>query len=765
MGNLSLKATLELIDRVTRPLNAIDKATKQASTGFKANYKAVKDLERVVGDVHSFKALESELTQTEAKLKAVAATEKQLADAIKGTQNPTKIQIRDLDRAAQATEKLKAVQIQQSNQLGTLKSRLAAAGFETKHMAMAETQLDQRVRIANLHLEEQRRNLQRVQVQQERLTAAQKQYARSQELQGKIRGVGASAAVGAGVGVAAMSVPVKAFADAEDARTQLKVSLMGAGGVISGDYEKINQLATRLGDRLPGTTADFQNMMTMLVRQGIPAQNILGGVGESAAYLAVQLKMAPDAAAEFAAKMQDATRTTSKDMLGLMDLIQRGFYSGVDQNNMLEAFKGLGPVMDMIKRKGLDGSKALAPFVVMLDQAGMRGESGSNAIRKIVAGGFNTGNINDVLKAVNAKNGTSLKMNFTDGKGEFGGIDNMMAQLAKLQSFSTEDRISVLKDMFGTDKEVNEALSTIIGKGQAGYDDVVKKMQAQADLQTRVNLQLGTLKNLWDAASGTFTNAMANFGEAISPELKALTLWIGDVSAGLGAWARENPTTANTIMKIVAAVILMLGVIAGISAVLLTVLGPMALLRLSIMYTVPAFFSAAAGAWALVAPFIPLILFVGLITAAAVLLYKNWDSVGPVFKAVGLAIIDGLLSPLRLAINYTNLFIRGLNHIKGINIPQLPQIPMYGQQGGVGAALRGEVPAVAGAAARPIQAAPVKPLMMKNQQAYGAGSSSMVFNINGVTDPKAVGVEVKRQLDAHARTQDSRARSALKDKD
>lgn len=31
-------------------------------------------------------------------------------------------------------------------------------------------------------------------------------------------------------------------------------------------------------------------MMQMLVRQGIPAENILGGVGKATAYLAVQLK-------------------------------------------------------------------------------------------------------------------------------------------------------------------------------------------------------------------------------------------------------------------------------------------------------------------------------------------------------------------------------------------------------------------------------------------------------------------------------------------
>jgi hypothetical protein len=53
--------------------------------------------------------------------------------------------------------------------------------------------------------------------------------------------------------------------------------MMGPGGKVAPEFEKINRLAVALGDKLPGTTADFQNMMTMLRRQGMSAQVILGG--------------------------------------------------------------------------------------------------------------------------------------------------------------------------------------------------------------------------------------------------------------------------------------------------------------------------------------------------------------------------------------------------------------------------------------------------------------------------------------------------------
>ncbi len=149
------------------------------------------------------------------------------------------------------------------------------------------------------------------------------------KMQKKIRGFKRQAeeasqgglALGGGL-AAGLTLSLKSYADQENAATGLKVAMMDANGEVGKRFQDINKLAIGLGNQLPGTTADFQNMMQMLVRQGIPAENILGGVGKATAYLAVQLKKTPEAAAEFAAKMQDATGTASEDMMGLFDTIQ-----------------------------------------------------------------------------------------------------------------------------------------------------------------------------------------------------------------------------------------------------------------------------------------------------------------------------------------------------------------------------------------------------------------------------------------------------------
>ncbi|QOD81894.1 phage tail tape measure protein [Chromobacterium haemolyticum] len=339
-----------------------------------------------------------------------------------------------------------------------------------------------------------------------------------------------------------MQKPVAAFAQAEDAATGLKVAMLGAGGELDARFGKINKLATELGDKLPGTTADFQNMMTALVKQGISYDAILGGVGKSAAYLAVMLKKPPEQAAEFVARLQDATGTAEKDMMSLMDTIQRATYLGVNDNNMLQFYTKITPAMDVMKRKGAEAAKEMAPFAVMFDQAGMQGEAAGNALRKVVQLGMDLKKVNKANKDLASK---GVKLDFTDGKGEFGGMGNVMLQLDKLKKLTTADQLKALKEIFGDDAETLQVLSIMINKGVDGYNDTVDRMAKQADLQRRVNEQLGTLKNLWDAASGTFTNTLAAFGEAVSPELKDLVNWLGDTSAKMSELIGEHPKLAK----------------------------------------------------------------------------------------------------------------------------------------------------------------------------------------------------------------------------
>ncbi|ELO2525725.1 phage tail tape measure protein [Escherichia coli] len=432
------------------------------------------------------------------------------------------------------------------------------------------------------------------------------------KMQKKIRGFKRQAeeasqgglALGGGL-AAGLTLSLKSYADQENAATGLKVAMMDANGEVGKRFQDINKLAIGLGNQLPGTTADFQNMMQMLVRQGIPAENILGGVGKATAYLAVQLKKTPEAAAEFAAKMQDATGTASEDMMGLFDTIQKAFYLGVDDTNMLSFFTKTSSVLKMVNKDGLQAAQSLAPISVMMDQMGMNGESAGNALRKVIQSGLSVKKIRDVNKIM-ARQKLGVQLDFTDGKGSFGGLDNMFRQLAKLRKLTDVKRTGVLKAIFGDDAETLQVVNALIDKGKDGYDQIQQKMNKQASLNKRVQAQLGTLSNLWEAMTGTATNGLAAIGGAFSGDAKNITQWLGELGEKFTKFADENPRVIRGVV----------GLAAGL-----------AILKLGLMGV-----GSAISIVSRIMSMTPIGMIATAIAMAAGLIITNWDVVGPYFK-------------------------------------------------------------------------------------------------------------------------------------
>ena len=136
-----------------------------------------------------------------------------------------------------------------------------------------------------------------------------------------------------------------------------------------------------------------------------------------------------------------------------------------------------------------------------------------------------------------------------------------------------------MKTLFGDDAETHQVLGTLMEKGLAGYREADQKMREQADLIKRVNEELGTLKNVAEAAQGSFTNMLKELGASISPQLKALLGWLGELSSKVGQWARENPRTTQTLMLLAAGAAALLVVLGGVGMALVAVLGPLSVLR------------------------------------------------------------------------------------------------------------------------------------------------------------------------------------------
>lgn len=617
MSKLKLEVLFNAVDKVSGPIKTIIGGSKTMADVLKKTNSELKGLESQQRKISGFRQLTEQSEKTAQALAKNKQTISELKAALKI--NPeVQENVTALARAEAAHKRLTAVQKNQRTELTGMAQEFNKAGIQMDRLNQEESDLKNKIHLTTMELNKQKESLSRHE-------AAQKKYEQMQTRMNKATELSKKGLAVSAVAIAGMGYSLKQYEDAEDAAMGLRVSMMQANGQVSKEYGEINKLANSLGTKLPGTTAEFQNMMAVLIQQGVSAKAILGGVGVAAGYLGVQMKMPFEEAAEFAAKMQDATKTAEKDMLSLMDVIQRSYYLGVDKGNMLQGFSKLSAGMKTIKQEGLEGAKAMAPLLVMADQAAMAGESAGNAFSKIFSSMMDTDGIKKALK----DSKTGLTMNFTDGKGEFGGLDNMYKQLEQLKGLSTEQRLPILGDMFGNDAETIQALNLLIDKGKSGYDEVVAKMKAQADLQTRVNAQLSTLKNLKDAAGGTFTSLLALFGEQLAPQFKSMIEGFTSTTEKVTAWAQANPGLANTIAKVAGGAALLIGGLSALSIGAIAIFGPMMMVAKGFGVV-----ALAAKGMSMALLTNPITWIVLAIAGAAFLIYKNWAPISAFFVGI-----------------------------------------------------------------------------------------------------------------------------------
>lgn len=650
--NLRLQVVLNAVDKLTRPLKVAQAGSKELASAVRQTREQLKRLNDAGGQLKSFDQLSQSLSRTSNELDQARLRAQMMTREMSALESPTKKQTAALETQWRAVSRLEQKQGQETRQMAAARAELYRLGISAGGGARETARITRETDRYNKQLAEQERRLRDVGERQRKLNAVRAKADKMRDVRTSLAGNGAGMMAAGVTTGATLMAPIRAYSESENAANQLAGSMMGPGGKVAPEFLQLNKLAIALGDRLPGTTADFQNMMTMLRRQGMSAQVILGGLGESAAYLGVQLQMAPTDAAEFAAKLQDATQTTEKDMMSLMDLIQRGFYAGVDPGNMLQGFSKISSAMSILNKKGIDAAKTFAPLLIMADQASMAGESAGNAYRKIFQAALDAKKIkavNDDLK------GTGIKFNFSDGKGGFGGLEKMYAQLSKLNKLTPERQMAIKKDLFGNDSETQQALDIMIQKGIDGYRETVAKLENQATLRERVEASLNTLGNKWEAAGGSFTNAMASIGETVAPVLKNIADWLGNLASALDGFVKRHPQLTAALFK-VAAVFAIVATAAGVlSLALASILGPMAVVRVSAGILGIKFASAfglikqvIAGAgqailWLgrlMMAN--PILAIIGLIAMGAIYIWQNWETLGPKFKAMWDAISSGV---------------------------------------------------------------------------------------------------------------------------
>ncbi|MDP3903440.1 MAG: phage tail tape measure protein, partial [Methylococcaceae bacterium] len=428
-------------------------------------------------------------------------------------------------------------------------------------------------------------------------------------------GVGRGALPLAAGFTAALAVPAKAFADMESAGVQLKNTLMTSDGLSYG-FKELSNIATDLGNRLPGTTADFDNMATVMKANSMNTDTLINGGLKAAAYLGVATKDLGETyatAAEGIAKTSNVFGVADKDFISLADSMQRAVNVGVKIPDFTSAMSKAGGPLKALRVQGIGAVNAMAPLIALLTQAGVDPNEAGTGIRTLIS------------TAASA--------------GKFTSIKNLIGDLERMNKLNPAKLIATFETLFGKE---HASKAMIIASG--GYAEMVGKFKQQADIEMRVAQSLGTLTNIFDSAAGAFQGTMAVFAGTYAPQLKAILDSINNMTVSLANFITQNGPFIKAAIALAGGVVLMkVGMLALTKAV--------------------GFASTAMKILNGTMKLNPWMLLIQGLLIAAPLIYENWDKITGHIKSSFEASINWITDKFNA---FINLFKTSLESIKNL---------------------------------------------------------------------------------------------------
>ncbi|EDW4569485.1 phage tail tape measure protein, partial [Salmonella enterica subsp. enterica serovar Emek] len=157
-------------------------------------------------------------------------------------ESPTKKQTQALEAQWRAVSTLEQKQQQETRQMAAARAELYRLGLSAGGGARETSRITRETERYNRQLAEQERRLREAGERQQKLNAIRARADKTYDLRNKLAGNGAGAvAAGMATGMTLLA-PVKAYSESENAANQLAGSMMGPGGKVAPEFEKINQL-------------------------------------------------------------------------------------------------------------------------------------------------------------------------------------------------------------------------------------------------------------------------------------------------------------------------------------------------------------------------------------------------------------------------------------------------------------------------------------------------------------------------------------------
>ncbi|WP_449568519.1 phage tail tape measure protein [Lelliottia nimipressuralis] len=628
-NNVRLEVLLNAVDRASRPLKAIQNASKSLSGDIRTSQKSLRELNAQASRIEGFRKASAQLAVTGQSLQKAKHEAAALAVQFKNTQNPTLAQARALEAAKKSAADLQLKYNGLRQSVHRQRTELAQAGINTRKLANDERGLKSRISETTAQLNRQREALARVSQQQTRLSAVKKRYESGQQLAAGARNAGM---VGVGVATAGLYGASRFIAPGIGFDKQMS-GTQAILGLDKGDDKlaAIRKQARDIGATTAFSPGDVARTQTTLARSGYNADDVLAATGST-----VNLSLAADVdiaeAADIITNMQSAFNLSTTEIERVADVMTKGFTSSnTGLVELGEAMKYVAPIAE-------------AAGASIEDTTSMLGILADNGIKGSMAGTGASAIFNRLQapmgKAVDAISELGVKTR--DGKGNMLPVEKILKDIHKSfakNKLGTAEQGEYLKVIFG-EEAMKGAIKLVAAAGDGSLaskrqqiGDSKGTTERIAKIQTD-NLD-GDLKNLQSA----YEDLQIEVFDKENSALRRLTVSATDMLGKVAAWAKANPELTQTIFSVTAGALALVGILGGIGLIAWPVIaginGIIAAAGLlgGIFSVVGSAIVAALGAITL-----PVVAVVAAVVAGALLIYKYWEPISAFFSGV----VEGL---------------------------------------------------------------------------------------------------------------------------
>ncbi|MDM3025899.1 phage tail tape measure protein [Citrobacter sp. CK194] len=628
-NNVRIEVLLNAVDRASRPLKAIQTASKSLAGDIRNSQNSLRDLNAQASRIDGFRKASAQLAVTGQSLDKAKQEAAALAVQFKNTENPTKAQARAMEAAKKSAAdlQLKYNGLRQSVQ--RQRTELAQAGINTRTLSADERRLKTSISETTAQLNRQREALARVSAQQAKLSQVKERYKSGKELAGNMAAAGAA---GVGIATAGTMAGVKLLMPGYSF-AQKNSELQAVLGVekLSPEMEALRKQARQLGDNTAASADDAASAQIIIAKSGGDAEAIQAATPVTL-NMALSNQRSMEENAALLTGMKSAFQLSNDQIAHIGDVLSMTMNkTAADFDGLSDALTYAAPVA---KNAGVSIEQTAAMVGALHDAkiTGSMAGTGSRAILSRLQAP--TGKAYEAIKELGVKT--------SDDKGNTRPIFSILKEMQRSfekNNLGTSQRGEYMKTIFG--EEASSAAAVLMTAASTGKLDKLTAAFKASDGKTEE-----LVKIMQDNLGGDFKEFQSAY-EAVGTDLfdqqegalRKLTQTATRYVLKLDGWITRNKSLATTIGVIAGGALALIGIIGGIGLVAWpVVMGINAIIAaagvLGTVFTV----TGGAIATALGAISLPVVAVAGAVVAGALLIRKYWEPISAFFSGV----VEGL---------------------------------------------------------------------------------------------------------------------------